>query len=320
MPPRPAPSSWTGSASPDPSSGIGSAYAEPVAGDLPAGAVTLPAVTTARRPAWRAAVAVVALLAVGLGVALGVGSALGISAEPVAGMDAVPAVVGTVAAAVPPPTIEVVDAPRTERTTVALAALGCRRIRLEPTRQRHPDPAPRRRRPRRRHLPPRRGRLGDGGHVGERERRRSSGLRPRGIRAQRPPVTERLGQEVRSRLPFRMVDLGAVGVTPDPAQWASGTDYSHALEGVRRRHPADRAVRRPGRARRRPTPTSTPSCGTASPTATPPSAFPGFHRVRHPAERPRRAGLPGRRRARRPGAGDAQGLQPRSGTAPRSSA
>jgi hypothetical protein len=40
-------------------------------------------------------------------------------------------------------------------------------------------------------------------------------------------VTEHLGEEVRSALPFRMVDLGAVGVTPDPAQWRSGDDYSH---------------------------------------------------------------------------------------------
>ena len=41
-------------------------------------------------------------------------------------------------------------------------------------------------------------------------------------------VTEHLGQTITSRLPLRMVDIGAVGVTPDPAQWTSGTDYSHA--------------------------------------------------------------------------------------------
>ena len=58
-------------------------------GGLPDCAATLATVTTARRPAWRAAVTAVVLLAIGLGVALGVGSALGISAEPVAGMDAV---------------------------------------------------------------------------------------------------------------------------------------------------------------------------------------------------------------------------------------
>ena len=40
-------------------------------------------------------------------------------------------------------------------------------------------------------------------------------------------VAEGLGRSVSRRLPFRMVDLGAVGVKPDPAQWRSGTDYSH---------------------------------------------------------------------------------------------
>ena len=44
--------------------------------------------------------------------------------------------------------------------------------------------------------------------------------------AQRP-LTESVGQEVTSRLPFRMVDLGAAGVDPDPDQWRDGTDYSH---------------------------------------------------------------------------------------------
>ncbi len=47
------------------------------------------------------------------------------------------------------------------------------------------------------------------------------------IRAGRS-VAEHLGESVTSRLPFRMVDMGAVGVTPDPAEWAPGTDYSHA--------------------------------------------------------------------------------------------
>lgn len=41
------------------------------------------------------------------------------------------------------------------------------------------------------------------------------------------PVDERLGQVVESRLGFRMVDLGAVGVTVDEAEWAAGDDYSH---------------------------------------------------------------------------------------------
>lgn len=41
-------------------------------------------------------------------------------------------------------------------------------------------------------------------------------------------VAEHLGEEITSRLPFRMVDMGAVGVEPDPAEWEPGTDYSHA--------------------------------------------------------------------------------------------
>jgi hypothetical protein len=41
------------------------------------------------------------------------------------------------------------------------------------------------------------------------------------------PLTEHLGEKVRSRLAFRMADLGAVGVRPDPSAWSRGDDYSH---------------------------------------------------------------------------------------------
>ncbi|MFG6492151.1 hypothetical protein [Microbacterium sp. P03] len=47
------------------------------------------------------------------------------------------------------------------------------------------------------------------------------------IRAGRP-IVEHLGESVTSKLPLRMVDLGAVGVAADPAEWESGTNYSHA--------------------------------------------------------------------------------------------
>lgn len=40
-------------------------------------------------------------------------------------------------------------------------------------------------------------------------------------------LAEHLGTEVTSALPFRMVDLGAAGVDPDPEQWRGGADYSH---------------------------------------------------------------------------------------------
>lgn len=46
------------------------------------------------------------------------------------------------------------------------------------------------------------------------------------VRAGRP-VSEHLGDKVTSRLPFRMVDLGAVGVEADPEAYRSGTDYTH---------------------------------------------------------------------------------------------
>lgn len=49
------------------------------------------------------------------------------------------------------------------------------------------------------------------------------------IRAGRD-ITERLGETVTSKLPFRMVDLGAVGVDPDPSEWEDGTNYSHVSE------------------------------------------------------------------------------------------
>ena len=173
--------------------------------------------------------AVVALLAIGLGVALGVGSALGISAEPVAGMDAVPAAVGKVAAAVPPPTIEVVDAPRTERTRVALDELTTA-VAAAPTRHGRATLT----------LRPGTGDLDDDTYTltGDASALRVTSASESGaVRAvydlaaavrSGHAVTEHLGDEVRSRLPFRMVDLGAVGVASDPAEWASGTDYSHA--------------------------------------------------------------------------------------------
>lgn len=52
---------------------------------------------------------------------------------------------------------------------------------------------------------------------------------------ERRPLTERLGRQVASRLPFRMVDLGAAGVVADPEEWEGGDDYSHhskAFESV----------------------------------------------------------------------------------------
>ncbi|GAA5143980.1 hypothetical protein GCM10023340_10680 [Nocardioides marinquilinus] len=41
------------------------------------------------------------------------------------------------------------------------------------------------------------------------------------------PLADLAGEHPTSRLPFRMVDLGAAGVTPDPDEWRDGDDYSH---------------------------------------------------------------------------------------------
>ncbi|WP_167736043.1 hypothetical protein [Nocardioides sp. 503] len=46
------------------------------------------------------------------------------------------------------------------------------------------------------------------------------------VREGRSPA-DRIGTRVASRLPFRMADLGAAGVLPDPETWRRGTDYSH---------------------------------------------------------------------------------------------
>lgn len=66
-------------------------------------------------------------------------------------------------------------------------------------------------------------------------------------------LTADLGQRVTSRLPFRMADLGAAGVVPDPDQWRAGDDYSHnsrAFEDVMLPHApyVDQAALRRARA------------------------------------------------------------------------
>ena len=191
---------------------------------------TLAAVATARvtRRGLVATLAAVLVLAVGLGVALGVGSTLGIRSQPSDGMDAVAAPVGAVAPAAVPPRITVASAPTGVRTRVALdeleAALAGATTAGEATLtvttgDGDPDDDTYRL---------------DGDATALRVTARSEAGAARGIydlaTAVRTghAVTERLGTEVTSRLPFRMVDLGAVGVTPDPEAWSAGTDYSHA--------------------------------------------------------------------------------------------
>ena len=236
--------------------------------------------------------AVVALLAVGLGVALGVGSALGISAEPVAGMDAVPAAVGAVAPAVPPPTIEVVDAPRTERTRVALDELADA-VAAAPTRSGRATLT----------LRPGTGDLDDDTYrlAGDASALEVTATSESGaVRAvydlaaavrSGHPVTERRRPGGRPRgCPSGWSTSAPSGSTPDPAQWAAGTDYSHASKAfadvILPSAPyVDQAALATAYDRLRHVPAALPRQRLHR------RRLPRLHRVRHPAGRPGRAGL-----------------------------
>jgi len=192
--------------------------------------------TTATRRAILAVVTIVVLVALGAGLGVVVGDALGIRAEPAAQMEPAAPVVPAMLPAVAPPEFTEISAPDTQRMGVAVDELTDA-VADAPTRDGAAtlvvtfpvlDAEP-------------------GAVGGDDDAYRLTGTPDflqvigaseagavRGVydlaaqvRAARS-VTERLGEDVSSRLPFRMVDMGAVGVTPDPAEWESGTDYSHA--------------------------------------------------------------------------------------------
>ncbi|GAA5147662.1 hypothetical protein GCM10025768_08190 [Microbacterium pseudoresistens] len=184
-----------------------------------------------RRRGIVAILVVIALLGAGFGVATVVGDALGIRAEPAQRMGGV-AEPATAAPATPSPRLTVVEAPQDERIRVALDELddaqataaidGAATLAVS--------------------VP-----VGASGADDTDDTYRVAGsaeaLRieadtvtgaTRGvydlaaaIRAGRD-VRALIGQTVTSRMPLRMVDLGAVGVAVDPEQWRPGTDYSHA--------------------------------------------------------------------------------------------
>ncbi|KAA9111384.1 hypothetical protein [Microbacterium rhizomatis] len=185
--------------------------------------------TTATRRGLLAVVVTIVLLGLGAGIGVVVGDALGIRSEPAAQMDSAPPVVPAVAPAIPPPVFTAVDVPQTERVGVAMqelmdavAAASARSGEATLT-------------------------VVAGGGDDADDTYRLTGT-PAALRVEAESqtgavrgiydlaagirgghsVAEHLGEQVTSRLPFRMVDLGAVGVTPDPAQWTPGTDYSHA--------------------------------------------------------------------------------------------
>ncbi|GAA1917150.1 hypothetical protein [Nocardioides hwasunensis] len=170
-------------------------------------------------------VVLLVLLALGAGLAAGVSSALGIRVEP----KEVPVERLHAAAprdAVAPPRITEVDAPDSERMAVALDELAdatSGETRGRTTLVVRHDEGPRDDDSYRLSGDARRLRIDASSETGA----------VRGVydlaaaaRAHRD-LTEAVGTTVTSELPFRMVDLGAAGVDPDPAQWRGGTDYSH---------------------------------------------------------------------------------------------
>ncbi len=190
--------------------------------------------TSARRRGIVALATVAVLLALGAGVGLAVGDALGVSTEPATPMAAAEPVVPEVAEVVAPPQITVVGALKTARLNAARLALtdavdaagethGTATVTLDVS-----DSG-----------------LMDAGVAAESYRLtgtpdsitviaadEASAARAlydlaADVRAGRS-IAGHIGEEITARLPLRMVDLGAVGVAADGAQWAEGTDYSHA--------------------------------------------------------------------------------------------
>ena len=185
--------------------------------------------TTATRRAVLAVVTVVVLVALGAGLGLVVGDALGIRTEPATQMQPAAPVVPASTAVVPAPEFTRIEAPPTVRVDVALEDLADAAAHASKTEGAASLTVV--------------AGAGDDDDDTYRLTGTADALRieaasetgaVRGIydlatqvRAGRS-VAERLGEEITSRLPFRMVDMGAVAVTPDPAEWEAGDDYSHA--------------------------------------------------------------------------------------------
>ncbi|BDV29857.1 hypothetical protein [Microbacterium terricola] len=186
--------------------------------------------TTARRRGILAVATAMVLVAVSVGVGVVVGDALGIRTEPSAQMTPADPVVPAVAEAVAPPEFTSITVPDGARYEVAVAELrdavadaparvGQATLAVTP--------------------PPADGDAaaddyrvtGDAASLVIDAGQEAGAVRAiydlaAAIRAGRA-VTDLVGEATASALSFRMADLGAVGVDPDPAQWVDGTDYSH---------------------------------------------------------------------------------------------
>ena len=190
---------------------------------------------TATRRGILAVVTAIVLLALGAGVAVVVADALGIRTEPAARMEPAAPVVPAIEETGIPPTFSEIVAPDTVRVGLALQELDRATAEADPFGGSAASAVP--------------ATLtvvaGEGDPEDDTYRLAGAltDLRVEAasetgaaravydlaamIRAGRS-IQARIGEEVTSRLPLRMVDLGAVGVDPDPAEWESGTDYSHA--------------------------------------------------------------------------------------------
>ena len=200
--------------------------------------------STARRRGILAVVTAIVLLALGLGVGVVVGDALGISTEASTQMTPADPVVPEVAAPITAPRFTTIDAPDTPRVRLALQELTDAAADAATSGEAgstSPDAAADAATSGEASLTVSAGQgddaddsytlTGDAGAL--RIEAASEAGAARGVYdladAVRTgtAVTARLGAQPAAELPFRMVDLGAVGVDPDPSQWVDGTDYSH---------------------------------------------------------------------------------------------
>lgn len=185
--------------------------------------------TMATRRGILAVVTTLVLLALGVGLGVVVGDALGIRTEPAEQMQPAAPTAPEIGAIVPAPRIAGIDTPGGPRYEAAVQSLG---EAVETAQLQEGEVTIE---------------VSSGGADDAGETYRLTGT-PTALRIEAAgeaggvrglydlaeqirtgrSISEHLGEEVTSRLPFRMVDMGAVGVEPDPAAWEAGDDYSHA--------------------------------------------------------------------------------------------
>ncbi|WP_243077312.1 hypothetical protein [Microbacterium sp. SS28] len=182
--------------------------------------------STARRRGILAVVTAIVLLALGLGVGVVVGDAIGIRTEPSTQMTPADAVVPAISGPVFAPAFTSVDAPDSPQVAAALDELTDAAAGVETQGEASLT------------VVVQGSGTGDsytmsGNPTALRIDAASEAGAARGVYdiadsvRVGSPVEALIGEHAASALPFRMVDLGAVGVDPDPSQWEDGTDYSH---------------------------------------------------------------------------------------------